>query len=136
MPKTMEQQQFTELADRTKLAERAREAAELVLVEGRTATEAAALVGVSRQAASRASHRVLDELRRAEGWPDDWPAITLIAPARLGRLLQYLRDSIAVEQGITKRNTTKPPELEAGDIERLINLISEGRASEKSPEPA
>lgn len=136
MPKIMEAQQFTELAERTKLADRAREAARLVLVEGRTATEAAALVGVSRQAASRAQHRVLDELRRMEGWPDDWPAITLIAPARLGDLLKYLRDSIAAEQGITKRNTSKPPALEASDVEALIELISSWRSGENTPQTA
>lgn len=58
--------QFWEAASKTRLYDRGRTAAKLILVDGKNSTEAAQEVGFSPAAARQAKARVLREFRKME----------------------------------------------------------------------
>ena len=76
----MKMKEFNALVNKTRLEDRGRDAARLILVKGYTATAAGHVLGVTPQTAHAAAKRVERELRTEVGCPDGWECITVCVP--------------------------------------------------------
>jgi alcohol dehydrogenase class IV len=80
----MDQQTFDKLAAQTRLKPRALRMAESVLCHGMSATLAGKKEHASRQLATQAANRILQQLKSVSQYPDDWVATTTRATESLG----------------------------------------------------
>lgn len=77
---------FNAALAKTRMGERARDAARLILVDGLSPTEAARQIAettgepMSRQAADKAARRIEAAHMAARGLPDGWECVTVCVP--------------------------------------------------------
>jgi len=71
---------FLEVANKTKLADRSKDSARLVLVEGVRAVDAAKQTGMKRQHVEESVQRIEAAYLRAHGVPDGWECVTVCVP--------------------------------------------------------
>lgn len=88
--------EFDRLAARTKLRERAREAARLVLVEGLSLAESSRRIGITAQCIHTARKAILRELREEQGTPPDWQVVTVLVPPSVAAKVRKLAESAAI----------------------------------------
>jgi len=74
---------FLEVANKTKLADRSKDAARLVLVEGMRAIDAARQLDMKRQHVQESVKRIEAAYLRAHGIPDGWECVTVCVPKEL-----------------------------------------------------
>jgi hypothetical protein len=72
---------FLEVANKTKLAQRSKDAARLVLVEGMRAIDVARQLDMKRQHVQESVQRIEAAYLRAHGVPDGWECMTVCVPA-------------------------------------------------------
>lgn len=87
--------EFNTVVKSTRMGERARDAARLILVDGISAAEAGRQVGITRQAATKAAQRVEAVIRSQRGIPDHWECVTVcVPPERAAEIREIEREAM------------------------------------------
>ncbi|MGZ8942794.1 MAG: TrfB-related DNA-binding protein, partial [Methylobacter sp.] len=71
---------FIKTADSTRMAQRTKDAARLVLVDGIRAVDAARQMGMKRQQVEEAVARIEAAYKAAQGIPEGWECVTVCVP--------------------------------------------------------
>lgn len=123
---------FEELVAGTKLKERAKRLAYLVLVEGRRTTDVAQQEGVSRQLVHQAEQRVLRQQMLTEKIPEDWVRKSYWLPPNLAQAVNWIEEQARVRAGVTVKADKPTPDLSAKTVDLLVDLIA-GRRRRPRP---
>ncbi|MDC9720923.1 MAG: TrfB-related DNA-binding protein [Gammaproteobacteria bacterium] len=123
----MKKTQFDILAGKTKLKKRALRLAEMVLVDGMTATVAGKKEGVTRQLAEQAVNRILRELKRQGKCPQEWRVITTVLPEHMAQVMEWIESKEREAAGLTLESKPYTPDLEPRDVELITRMIGEWR---------
>lgn len=76
----MQLSEFIKTANSTRMTQRTKDAARLVLVDGMRVVDAAKQMEMNRQQVADAVSRVEAALKAAQGIPEDWECITVCVP--------------------------------------------------------
>lgn len=93
-------EQFARLAARTRLKERARAAARMVLVDGQNPSAVARATGYGRETVRAAAARVLREWRIETGAPAGWEVLTLALPVDAALEVREIEDRALRNAGL------------------------------------
>ena len=94
--------EFEDLANKTRLEDRGREVAKMVLVQGLRPAEVARRTGLSEATIRAARDAVLREMRKQAGAPPDWVSVTVIVPPTMATKIRRIAKNIRRPRIVTK----------------------------------
>lgn len=123
----MEKIEFKKLAEKTKLKDKAINLAEMALVDGLKTGEIAKQKNVSRQLVEQATKRILREISISDNYPKEWRTITAILPEPMRQVVKWIESKEREKKGIIVKSKVHVPDLSAGDVELITEMIGEWR---------
>lgn len=93
--------EFIRTTDSTRMAQRTKDAARLVLVDGLRVIDAARQVEMKRQQVEEAVARIEAVYRKAKGMPEDWECVTVLVPPEQAEEIREIERVAMRKSGMT-----------------------------------